>query len=392
MFGRKDCLYIATLGKEGERPDKTAYAFPNTGHYIMRSDWGEDGKKYTDARWLLLRAGTFGSHGHWDLNSIVLYAYGRQLLIDPGRTTYGTPLMYELTEPKSHNVLLVDDHKQQQPVSPQINLWSSSPMMDIADCTYKGLYPGVDHRRAVVFVRPDYYILFDEAISDKAHKYGVNFWLTPPDLTIDKSGFKVCTNEPDGSNIVIKLADSDGAEIVERKGTMDVAGGIREDIPVITFIKNSERASFTTILYPFPKLAEMDKVDAKTHNLGNGQVCVITTPANIDYVCYARQPELCSGAGVAFYGSAAIVRTTDGKNATSCAIVNGNMLKFNDIELISSEKPVKNASVRYTSDTVIIDIEGNESGIISIAALGRTKALVNGSAQAVQNGIVKIIY
>ena len=39
----------------------------------------------------------------------------------------------------------------------------------------------------VVFVRPDYYVMFDRATGKEPHKIGINFWLTPPEVTIDRA-------------------------------------------------------------------------------------------------------------------------------------------------------------------------------------------------------------
>ncbi|MGC8863971.1 MAG: heparinase II/III family protein, partial [Armatimonadota bacterium] len=196
LFGRRDLLYIATAGKEGTRPAFDSYRFPDTGHYILRSGWGdEEGEKFEDARYLFLRGGWFGSHGHDDLNAVTLYAYGRPLLIDPGRTTYGTPLMVELSKNRSHNVLLVDDLDMNH-AAPRLDVWYTSRVMDCVQNSYPELYPGVEHRRAVVFARPDYYLVFDRASSARAHNFGVNFWTTPPAVTIDECGTRVHTNEP----------------------------------------------------------------------------------------------------------------------------------------------------------------------------------------------------
>ncbi|MDH7601291.1 MAG: heparinase II/III family protein, partial [Armatimonadota bacterium] len=165
LFGRQDLLYIATAGKQGNKPQFESYCFPQTGHYILRSSWGgERGERFEDARFLFLRAGKFGSHGHDDLNSLTLYAYGRPLIIDPGRTTYGTPLMFELSKNVSHNVLLVDNLDMNHP-APVHGLWRTTRLADFVENTYADLYPGVEHTRAVVFVRPDYYVVLDRAQS-----------------------------------------------------------------------------------------------------------------------------------------------------------------------------------------------------------------------------------
>ena len=45
---------------------------------------------YADERWLVLDAGPLGDggHGHYDALHFEAYAYGRPLVVDPGRYTY----------------------------------------------------------------------------------------------------------------------------------------------------------------------------------------------------------------------------------------------------------------------------------------------------------------
>ena len=92
LYNRQDMLYVATAGKEGKKPKELSKLYPNAGVVTMRSDWGDAGRPYEDARYLLLHGVHFGAHGHEDINSIPgLYAYGRELLTDPGRTNTARP-------------------------------------------------------------------------------------------------------------------------------------------------------------------------------------------------------------------------------------------------------------------------------------------------------------
>lgn len=390
MYGRKDCLWIATAGKEGERPARSSYAFPNTGHYILRSDFGgEGGKDFEEARWLFLRAGHFGSHGHWDLNGFEMYAYGRPLIIDPGRTRYDSPLMPILTSNESHNVLLVDNQKMNRK-GPKVNSWHTTPSIDLIDTTYEGLYTNVDHRRAVVFVRPDYYVVFDHAPAKEAHRIGINFWLTPPQVTIDRKTGAVHTNEPNGSNVLVKSLDLSSKqpkaiEIAERKGKLDLADKIWENIPVVTFWQNdTTQADFATLLYPFPKGVKPADLKTSYAATENGAVCAIEHGRGTDFVFYSREP----GKGVfgtSFTADARVaVLRTSGKRfePIEFGLIDGTLIQSKAGPLVSSANPVEELSVRYTADAVEVTCPKTEPSI-EIATLGRTKAMVNGKEMAV---------
>lgn len=378
-FGREDLLYIATLGKQGKRPDSASTAFPDTGHYILRSDWGgENGEGFEDARYLFFRAGKYGSHGHDDLNQITLYAYGRPLLIDPGRAKYGTPLMSELSKNRSHNVLLVDDLPMNHPM-PRLDYWQSNPVADFVENSYINLYPGVNHTRAILFVRPNYYVMFDTAVADEPRKMGINFWLTPPDLTIDKTSATVHSNEPDGANILLQTVPPNEIIITERKGTIRKGREERSDIPVVTFWKNAKQnASWTTILYPYPKGANVPNLTAKTEN----GIVTIKLDCGTDYVYYNVGTEAAKSGIVSFDAKAGLIKTDADGKPVAAAIVGGSRAVFGKYQLINASVPVKYVSIQYLPDVVEVNCDSQAEGL-RIAALGRKEVLVNGARKTV---------
>ena len=80
---RSDFIYPVTRGRAGRPPAADSAAMPYTGHYIMRSGWDRD------ARLLHLDAGLFGAgHQHEDKLSILLYAFGKPLLVEGGVVMY----------------------------------------------------------------------------------------------------------------------------------------------------------------------------------------------------------------------------------------------------------------------------------------------------------------
>ncbi|WP_437532828.1 heparinase II/III family protein [Sorangium sp. So ce726] len=89
-----------------EAPRVLTRFFPDTGHAVFRSDWGDD------ARWLLLLA-EHGSarkaiHDHVDGTSFSLAAYGEYLLIDAGYYKPDSLDNAKTSQSPSHNVILID--------------------------------------------------------------------------------------------------------------------------------------------------------------------------------------------------------------------------------------------------------------------------------------------
>ena len=387
MFGRRDLLYVATAGKKGEKPAQTSYAFPKTRYYIMRSDWGgENGKDYDQARMLYLRGGYMGSHGHWDLNQVTLYAYGRPVIIDPGRTEYGTKAMRELTLARSHNVLLVDAAEEQRNSDITLHSWHATPLMDFVDNEYAELYPGVSHRRAIVFVRPDYYVMFDQARSKDKHSYGINFWLTPPGVSVDSEACAVRTNDAEGSNVLLKAASPAGLSIATRDGTVDMRRELRNDIPVVTFRRESApEAAFTTVMYPFPAGAKAPRLETRQFDLVGGTVCTIGSDCGTDTVFYMREPGpvRVEEISVSFEGRAGLIRQDSGARVAAFAMVEGKSISSGGIVLAQSRGTVAELSVEYAPDRVRVSCSADARGV-RVACLGRTRAEINGREVAVK--------
>ncbi len=376
-FGREDLLYIATVGKKGKRPEKNSYMFPDIGHYILRSGWGgENGEGFEDERYLFLRGGRQGSHGHDDMNQITLYAYGRPLIIDPGRANYGSPLMFELTKNVSHNVLLVGDQRMNH-AQPERMAFHTTGALDIAEVKYHNLYNGVDHRRAVLFVRPDYYVVFDRVTGDKAQDYGLNFWLTPPDVTIDEDTGKVFTNEPDGSNILLQSMPA-STDITRRFGEVKHAGKYRKDMPVVTFHeRNKADMMFATLLYPVPGDVVSQAVNATMTEsaVDKRQLVTVTHTKGTDYVFYNQGESVDNGMGAC--GLAGLVSVDKTGNLKSAAVIEGTSVYFDGKKVIGSKKAMPAVSVEYKDDRIVVTSEDEDPDMF-VLTLGRKMAVVNG--------------
>jgi hypothetical protein len=104
-YERGDWMYIASNGAEGTPPAQgPSVVYPWAGQAIFRSGWD------ADARWAFFDVGPFGiGHQHHDKLHFSLSAYGRDLLVDPGRYTYvGGPWRNFFRGPKAHNIVLID--------------------------------------------------------------------------------------------------------------------------------------------------------------------------------------------------------------------------------------------------------------------------------------------
>ena len=163
-FQRDDIRYILTKGQQGVKPAFCSIHFPHGGWSIMRSAYDE--KPYENARHLTFHTSQ-GAHGHRDINAITAYAFDRELLIDPGIRSYeGADLERYPTVPY-HNTVCVDG-KSYAAKAGQTEKWISNDGMDYVLGSHSN-YAGLVHRRSVLFVKPEYWIVLDDVSGDGSH-------------------------------------------------------------------------------------------------------------------------------------------------------------------------------------------------------------------------------
>ena len=117
LFDRPDLAFAASGGACGAAPDKTNVLFDASGYAVFRSDWSET-QDARLARHLVFDAGPTGAgnHGHLDGLAIDVSAYGRDLIVDPGRYTYDEGGTFDwrnhFRATASHSTVTVDDRNQ----------------------------------------------------------------------------------------------------------------------------------------------------------------------------------------------------------------------------------------------------------------------------------------
>jgi hypothetical protein len=269
---RTDFLWAATDGKDGQPPTRTSTAFPYSGHYVMRSGWDRD------ARYLLFDAGPFGSgHQHEDKLHVIASAYGRPLLLDAGNYMYDHSRWrrYVLST-RGHNTVRVDGLDQNrradraswvlpEPFRPLDNRWVTRPAFDYASGRYDSGYGDrrstrVTHTRAVVFVKPDYWVIADTlSPQDGAeHRYEALFHLNAGTADLDRATGAVTTRNESGPNLLLwpvargKL-DVGVVKGVEEEPVQGWADGPWRPVPTAVFTcRGRDTVRLLTVVYPLP--------------------------------------------------------------------------------------------------------------------------------------------
>lgn len=109
---REDFLFIATGGKEGEKPMTEVTKLDEAGIYAFCTGYGED-DCYLLSPMVRLERGERSSHSHNDFAHIELMMGGEDILIDSGRYIYNSSIWKDwrhyFTGSQGHNTLYVDD-------------------------------------------------------------------------------------------------------------------------------------------------------------------------------------------------------------------------------------------------------------------------------------------
>ena len=108
-------IYAYTAGKNGEMPAFESILYPLARKVVMRDSWDENAVGAT------MGISNGGIHSHFDDLSIVIAAYGRYLLADPGKVDYveNEPYKCWLNSTRAHNTIEIND------ISQRSGFWSN---------------------------------------------------------------------------------------------------------------------------------------------------------------------------------------------------------------------------------------------------------------------------
>ncbi len=283
LYGCDEMRYVATAGREGVAPSRRSRAFPDSGYYVLRSDWGEAGEPYQDARYLVFDCGPLGegNHGHLDALNIEAAAYGRSLIVDPGRYTYDESgeinwrVRFRGTE--SHNTVLVDGenqtryefHKRKFKIrgpapAPELRRFHSEAGFDYLHGIARSHQYPVRHDRKIFFCGGEYWIVLDRLFAEEPHRYDLLFHLSAEahDRTaIANRQGTICLDAP---HLALAQSARPEAEIRIEDGFVSPKYGIKHPAPVVRATQYAAQAHFCTVLHPYRHLCPEIRVAERT--------------------------------------------------------------------------------------------------------------------------------
>jgi len=214
MFGAAglDTLDSLTPSPPASLPSRR---FPDGGYVVMRSGWD------AGAQHLVLDAGPIGGpptagHGHADLLSLQCSAFGEQFIVDPGTYCYTADPAWRdhFRSTAAHSTVSVDGLDQALPAGPfawhrrpeaRLRQWLSNGDIDFADVehnAYAHLKDPLKHRRRVLFVKPQYWLVVDDLEGKQEHRIDLRFQFAPMEVTLE-SDLRARARGPEGHGLLV---------------------------------------------------------------------------------------------------------------------------------------------------------------------------------------------
>lgn len=270
LYGGDDLLYGASRGAQGQPPTVQSKGFPDSGYYVLRSGWGKPDEPYEDERYLIFDGGPLGAgnHGHLDLLNFEAYAYGRPLIVDPGRYTYDEsgPVNWRaiFRGTAYHNTVLVDKRNQTRYEWRKTRFKISGPEPDREVIAFVSR-PGLDylhgiarsheysviHERTVLFINGEYWVILDLLRAEESHRYDLLFHLAPSAqdaVSLSVSNDTLMIHSPQ-----LVLAHPLVPTVLPsiEEGFVSASYGKKDRAPIVQLTQHASATLFLTVAYPY---------------------------------------------------------------------------------------------------------------------------------------------
>ncbi len=295
LYGSEHLKYVSSQGKNGTPPENRSRGFAASGYYALRSGWGDQGSSFQDERYLIFDCGPLGAgnHGHLDLLSFEMAAYGKPLIVDPGRYTYdesGETNWRALFRGTSyHNTVLVDGKNQTRYEwkKNRFKITGPEPERELkAFVSHQGLdyvhgvarsheYPVV-HERKVAFINGEYWVIVDLLRATEPHEYDLLFHLSPPAqdrVSVIVSDDTLSIHSP---QLILAQPLVPNVRPAIQEGFVSTSYGEKHRAPIVRLTQRASVACFFTVLYPYkgnePNISvEMPEFDGSPQTLLFGE-------------------------------------------------------------------------------------------------------------------------
>ncbi|WP_422657787.1 heparinase II/III family protein [Paenibacillus sp. EC2-1] len=389
-------LYLGTGGEAGSPPTHTSSIYPVSKTATMRSGWG------TDARYLFMNVKQERSHRHSDDNSIIYYAYGRQLLVDPGTYSYSDePISNWLRfSTEAHNTVEINQQSQDL-TEGAFRHWTDNNRFNFIEGVIYNV-PGFAYSRNVLFLKTSFTIVSDYICAPEGkHLYRQHWHFLPTaNVNLDSVSKKAQTNFLDhlGDIHVIPVDPQRLSEATMKQGYYSNAFYTVTNSKYVAYTKEDVQGdvTFDTILYPTlgstPPSIKVERLEVRPT-----VPTTIASAIRIDnisenfhtgyyYLSHEEDPQEQRFFDMfAYEGKLAYIETDGNGEIRTALIQTGRALMYNSIPIISSNQSIHDIAVAWNNS--IMEICGSHLTIakqteiesaIAVYAQGVTFLRING--------------
>ena len=342
-FYGNDSILNAFVNGDDEGAEYFTSIYEDSNTMLMRNSWDPE-----EAVYLQFNNNPFDGHSHYDSNSVVMYAYGKPLLVDSGRYSYSSfnTIRDELKLASSHNTVeaVGVSMATHSSAAKSLEYATTNDVFDFATSSQTG-YSGATHTRNVMYLKDGYAIVTDYVTGSANREYRQN-WHFMPSSNAEMDGNTATTNFYNEANIVIANAGSDTAVI--RDGYHSADYGLVAGSKYASYGKSGSEVKFDTVLYP-TRAGESADVVVTDLDSDNSKVALeIIADDEISYY-YVKNTDDADGEFGDYETDAKMAYIADGK----FALVDGT----NIAGVVESNNIITSMVVTYEGEAVRIEGE-----------------------------------
>lgn len=242
-----------------------SHLLSDIGYAILRSGFGNENEVY-----MLFNCGPFRGHQHNDRGSFSLYAYGLPLSLDPGVYDYGESRKSWYSQPQAHNIITFGQGKLAGRARARISAFLTTRRLDYVAGEIPGPKGVSRYTRHVLFIKPDYFVIWDEIKSDTHAEW--NFHAPCSDMKRVKNRITLNTEHDVDLDIIFLqpnlAADNVSQEEDQKQWLSDTERWFGKSKWIK--VKQKPSGNFLAILYPHKK--EQLKLLASSSNYAEVKV------------------------------------------------------------------------------------------------------------------------
>nr|WP_232523546.1 heparinase II/III family protein [Nocardioides sp. MAH-18] len=199
--------YAASGGRSGPRPDRTFAVFQR-GYAFSRSGWF-DTEAANQQSLASIRFGapkTTAIHGHEDAGAVGFFAYGSQLLWQPGLWggAGGRERAYVLSD-KAHNAIGIAGRDYDRTVASPLIAASGTDAADLVT-VQSGVYRGATWQRTMVHAKGVHLLVVDDQVSQPTRRSVLQRWQLGADRLVTTGCGRADTEGP-GADVTLLWSD-----------------------------------------------------------------------------------------------------------------------------------------------------------------------------------------